>query len=111
MNKAGLSYIFWREITGRPLAPADFKVIYKFWTGECNIELHFLNQIPDVSLETKESQLITLFVVSGSIKKFFSIDDANIYLFLIFLSIDLDIVWKKCWISPNYFYWLALLLT
>ena len=52
MNRAGLSYIFWREITGRPLAPADFKIIYKFWTGECNIELHFLNQITDVSLET-----------------------------------------------------------
>ena len=39
-------------------------------------------------LKVNESRYITLFVFSGSIKKFFSTDCINIYLFSIFFSID-----------------------
>ena len=39
-------------------------------------------------LNTNELRYITLVVVSGSIKKLFSISFVNIYLFLIFFSID-----------------------
>ena len=38
-----------------------------------------------------ESRYNTLFMVSGSIKKLFSVDYVNIYLFSIFLSIDFEI--------------------
>ena len=40
------------------------------------------------TIKVIESQCIALFVVSGSIKKLFSIDCANIYLFSIYFSID-----------------------
>ena len=45
-------------------------------------------------LKGNESRYIALFVVSGSIKKVFSIDCVNIYLFSIFFSIDF-VQWKS----------------
>ena len=42
-------------------------------------------------IKINNSWYITLFVVSGSIRKLFSIDFVNIYLYSIFLSIDFEI--------------------
>ena len=55
--------------------------------------------LPDKQFKFKESRYITLFVVSGSIKKFSSIDCVNTYfsqsianyLFSIFISIGLKL--------------------
>ena len=47
-----------------------------------------------LQLKLNESRYIALFVVSGSIKKLFSIDCVNIYLFSIFFSIDFS-GWKS----------------
>ena len=46
------------------------------------------------NLKINESRYITLFLVSGSIKKLFPIDYVNIYLFSICFSIDFEI-YKK----------------
>ena len=46
------------------------------------------------ALEVNESRYIALLVFSQSIKKLFSIDCVNIYLFLIFFSIDFA-QWKR----------------
>ena len=48
------------------------------------LEIKLLNS----SLQVNESRYVALFVFSGSIKKLFSIDCINIYLFSIFFSID-----------------------
>ena len=47
-----------------------------------------INLVPFSSLKVNESRYIELFVFSGSINKFFSIDCVNMYLSLIFFSID-----------------------
>ena len=46
-----------------------------------------------VKVKVNESRYIALFVFRGSIKKLFSIDSVNIYLFSIFFSIDFS-RWK-----------------
>ena len=54
-------------------------------------------------LKINESQYIALFVVSGSIRKLFSIDFVNIYfsqsIVNYLFSIDL-----KVWVTPHYLY-------
>ena len=55
------------------------------------LSLKCLTKIP---FKINESRYVALFVVSGSIKKFLSLDYANTYLFLIFFSIDFD-GWKS----------------
>ena len=47
---------------------------------------------------SNDSRYIALFAVSGSIKKLFSIDYVNIYIFLIFFSIDFA-RWKSVGLS------------
>ena len=53
--------------------------------------------------ELKVNDIITLFVVSGSIKKLFSIDCVNIYPFSMFFSIDFA-RWKSVEGTPNCLY-------
>ena len=49
-------------------------------------------------LKVNESWYIALFLVNGSIKKFFSIDNVNIYLLSISFSIDFA-CWKSVGLS------------
>ena len=53
------------------------------------------------SAKVNESQYIAFFVFSGSIKKLFSIDCVNVYLFSVFVSFPLDFARWKGMRSPN----------
>ena len=67
--------------------------------------------------KVNESWYIALFVVNRSIKKLYSIDYANIYLFQIFSSIDFSIdcvniypfrinfAMENLWVTPYFLYW------
>ena len=72
--------ISWREI---------FSDLSKKSTKSAKINLSKINL-----LKVNESRYIALFVVSGSIKKLFSFDYVNIYLFSKLFSIDF-VQWKS----------------
>ena len=72
--------ISWREI---------FSDLSKKSTKSAKINLSKINL-----LNVNESRYIALFVVSGSIKKLFSFDYVNIYLFSMLFSIDI-VRWKS----------------
>ena len=62
--------------------------------------INFIQRIS--SFKINESRYITLFAVSGSIKRLFSIDYVNIYLFSILFSLDFSR--ENCGVNLHYIY-------
>ena len=58
------------------------------------VRLNVKINIQYITFKINESRYVALFAVSGSIKKLFSIDYVNAYLFSIFFSIDFS-QWKS----------------
>ena len=72
-NTLTLKQILWKTKT------FSKKLEYPFLVENTKIEYTYKTSISEASVKIKESRYIALFLVSGSIKKLFSIDCVKIY--------------------------------